>query len=102
MMQGVWLAVGAAGLLFTLLTLAGGFTGRLPEEFGAVTSAIALAFWGVFVMSAFGVETAVGGGSTVTNSYPSVAFLGTLGGLISVFTLGKATIASLDMSQTAP
>tara|TARA_R110002110_G_scaffold96600_1_gene248659 strand:+ start:581 stop:886 length:306 start_codon:yes stop_codon:yes gene_type:complete len=47
-----------------------------------MTGAFSLIMWIVFTFSAYSVQVSVGGGSSVTHSYPQLALVGILGAVI--------------------
>ena len=52
-----------------------------------MTGAFSLIMWIVFAFSAYSVQVSVGGGSSVTHSYPALALLGILGAVIMFLTI---------------
>tara|TARA_R110002073_G_scaffold7110_4_gene41036 strand:- start:421 stop:729 length:309 start_codon:yes stop_codon:yes gene_type:complete len=47
-----------------------------------MTGAFSLLMWIMFTFSAYSVQVSIGGGLTVTHSYPALALLGILGAVI--------------------
>jgi uncharacterized protein GlcG (DUF336 family) len=64
-------------------------------QFATALSAGALVVWLLVTVSAFNVVT-VSGGSTITNSYPSLGALGVIGAGVSTLILGKGSLTLLN------
>lgn len=61
-------------------------------QFATALSAGTAALWLLVTVASFNVVT-VSGGSTITNSYPSLGALGVIGAGVSTLILGKGSIA---------
>ena len=64
-------------------------------QFATALSAGTAALWLLVTVSSFNVLT-VSGGSSITNSYPSLGALGVIGVAASILILGKGSLALLD------
>jgi hypothetical protein len=64
-------------------------------QFATALSAGALVVWLLVTVSAFTGVT-VSGGSTITNSYPSLGALGVIGAGVSTLILGKGSLTLLN------
>jgi uncharacterized protein GlcG (DUF336 family) len=64
-------------------------------QFATALSAGTLAVWLLVTVSAFNVVT-VSGGSTITNSYPSLGALGVVGAGVATLILGKGSLTLID------
>jgi len=66
-----------------LAVLASGYSMSSRSDLDPLmTGAFSLIMWIVFTFSAYSVQVSVGGGSSVTHSYPQLALVGILGAVI--------------------
>lgn len=94
MTQGVWLALGFAGLL----TAAGSIYGRFNDQPELQLAGVGLAavIWPVWAINAFSVAIVTDSGTTVVQSNPA---LGYLGGILAILVILDLLFAVLSLAD---